>query len=362
MKFILSADLHISEEEKDYSLAVLNEIIDISRREKCDALFFAGDVFNSRADVEKLRNEFRAALEDLPSDCEVYFLPGNHEELRAGPGGAQTLDNFDFGRAELLSRKPWSLRTLNSEAELLALPFQKDYSGYRGWEVPPKKKPLRIVLAHGTVPGITYTGPDEEAQDSVLDADLFACMNADLAALGHLHGGFRIQRGETLIVYPGSARVWREGEKGPRKVLRGVTEAASLRLEEIPLRAAGEYRVIPVYAAPDGSLRIAEKETEQWAAADWLRFEVSGVVEDESSLADAFNRMAAGFEKKYRRVTVSKDKVSVLAGIVSHPLALQFIRKWEKEAEQYKDEDPEVYNLARIRGLDVIKKILEGRK
>ncbi|MDR2404067.1 MAG: metallophosphoesterase [Spirochaetaceae bacterium] len=361
MRFILTADLHISTAEKDYSLAVLNEIVGVCARERCEALFLAGDVFDSRADVEALRGAFRAGIENLPPDCAVFFLPGNHEELRAGPGGAESLDRFDFGRARLLTEKPFSFGSPDPQTELLAIPFQRDYSGYRAWKAPPKRKPLRIVLAHGTVPGLAYTGPDEEEPGGILDADLFTWLKADLAALGHLHGGFSVRQGDTLIAYPGSARVWREGEKGKRRVLLGVTEASSVTLREIPLERAGEYRVVPVYAAPDGSLRVP-RETAGFSPADWLSLEVSGLVEDERVAVQALERLQGDLKEKYRKVTVRTEGFSVLGGVSTHPLALRFIKKWEEGAASLGAEDPEAYNLARLRGLGVIKEILESRR
>ena len=107
MRFLLAADLHISAGERDYSLAVLDEITGICGSEKRDALLLAGDVFDSWADIEVLRGPFRDAAEKLHPSCTVYYLPGNHEELRAPPGGK--LENFDFGRVRLLCRRPWSL-------------------------------------------------------------------------------------------------------------------------------------------------------------------------------------------------------------------------------------------------------------
>jgi DNA repair exonuclease SbcCD nuclease subunit len=379
---MLCADLHLKETEKDYSLSVLREIVAACGKENCGALLFAGDVFDSRPDAQAMRSSFRAALDKLPPGADVYFLPGNHEELRAGslPG----LESFDFGRARLLSRRPFSLETLDEYAELLALPFQRDYSDYRGWDVPPKKKPLRIVLAHGTVPGISYSGPDEEEAGGVLDADLFARFGADLAALGHLHGFYQSRQGEILTAYPGSARIWREGEAGPRRVLLFSTEERPPRLRPLTLASAGEYRFVPLYAAPDGSLRkdgsegggwtAVSGEAAGWRAADWIRLDVSGVVEDETAVTAALVAAQAELEKKYRRVSVSKEKLFVLEGISSHPLARRFLEKWEEVADRYTqarrkdlfaasaDCSPEVYNLARLEGLRIIKEIMEGRK
>jgi DNA repair exonuclease SbcCD nuclease subunit len=361
MNCLHCADLHLKETEKDYCLSVLNEIIFLCEREKCGALFFAGDVFDSRPDAQALRGAFRACLDRLSADVRVFFLPGNHEDLRAS--GMPALESLDFGKARLLSEKPFSLEVLDGRAELLALPFQKDYSDYRSWHVPPKKKALRILLSHGTVPGIIYTGPEEEdGGGGVLDRDIFAHFGTDLAALGHLHGYSLTRDGETCIAYPGSARVWREGETGPRRVLVFSTEETPLRPRPLTLAAAGEYRLVPLYADPAGNLRgLDEKEMAGWKAADWLRLEVSGVVEDEVPVMSALRETQAELEKKFRRVTQSAENLSVLQGISAHPLARRFLEKWEKEAARREDSGG-AYLLARLKGLNVIREILEGRK
>jgi hypothetical protein len=64
--------------------------------------------------------------------------------------------------------------------------------------------------------------------------------------------------------------------------------------------------------------------------------------------------------KKFRRVTASSEKLSVLQGISEHPLARRFLEKWEKDGAHYKDSG--AYDLARLKGLQVIKEILENRK
>ena len=357
MRFLLAADLHISAGERDYSLAVLDEITGICGSEKCDALLLAGDVFDSWADVEALRGPFRDAAERLPPSCTVYYLPGNHEELRAPAGGK--LENFDFGRVRLLGRGPWSLEFPDEHTELLAVPFAADYSSYREWGVPPKTRPRRLVLAHGTVAGIAWTGTGEEDR-SFLDPDIFAFLEGDLAALGHLHGSFQRWIGKTLFAYPGSARVWREGEQGPRQVFLGATETPALRLEARTIRAAGEYRPVTVHINPDGSLEKVDLSS--FSEADWLRCEAEGFVEDEGSAMAAFRGWMKGLEGKYRRLTEGGHRLSVVSGIASHPLGLQFLKKWEALAGSYGDEPAGVYDLARIRGLSVLKEILERRK
>jgi DNA repair exonuclease SbcCD nuclease subunit len=357
-KLIHAADIHLSIDEKEYSLAVLEEITNICNHKNADMLLLAGDVFDSWSDIEPMRASFRNTLEKLPSATKVYYIPGNHEELRVKAGGS--LVSFDFGRAKLLSEKPFSLVDIG-EAELLALPFQRDYSHYREWQVPQKKKAHRIILAHGTVPGIAYIGLNEEDLDGILDLDLFSTFEADLALMGHLHGETITKKDKTTIAYPGSSRVWREGETGPRQVLLfNITEQGISPPEQIPIKTAGEYRIIPIYADPDGNLKPITRT--QGTQADWLSLEVSGVVEDESEVIKTIEKLKSEWQKKYRKITVNTEKLSVLSGISIHPLAIQFLKKWQEEEGQYKDADQEAYILARFRGLEAIKKIQEGRK
>jgi DNA repair exonuclease SbcCD nuclease subunit len=359
MRAVFCADLHLAEKEKDYSFGVLREVTALCGGEGCDYLLLGGDIFNSRPDAESLRGAFAGILEDLPPECTVYYLPGNHEELYK-PANAAPFENLSFGRAEVLFGRPYSVKSLGAGAELLALPFQRDYSDYRSWPLPPGEKELRIVMAHGTVPGISYTGPGEEDPAGVLDPDIFSCFNAGLALLGHIHGSVRRQMGETLVAYPGSARVWREAESGARQVFLIDTKAKPFSMETLKLKSAGEYRSTAVYAAPDGELRISGK-METWSAEDWICLEVSGFVEDERKALENLEILKGALEKKFRRVTLT-NRISVLAGISNHPLALAFLKKWETLAASSSGPERDIYNLARLKGLEVLKDILENRR
>jgi DNA repair exonuclease SbcCD nuclease subunit len=355
MKYILCSDLHLSEKEKDYSFSVLREILSLCKEKECEVLLLAGDIFDSWNDMERLHSDFCDALKNVPDSCAVYFLPGNHEELRA----KGNLENYNFGKAKLLAEKPWNILTLSDDAELLAIPFQRNCSEYRNWaKIPAKEKPLRIVLAHGTVPGIVYTGPSGEDEDSFLDEDIFAYLQADIAALGHIHKQILARKGNTLIAYPGSARVWRDGEYGKRCVIFGNTKAA--HLEPIPIRSAGEYRIIPVQATPEGELRY--NPLNDISRNDWLHLEVAGVVEDESFVIAALENLKTKLKDICRKIS-DKRELSVLSGISAHQLATAFLRVWEEKQNLYAEkESPGVYELARLQGLLALKNILEKRK
>ena len=88
MKLIHCADLHLSTSEKDYSLAVFSEIIEIANRESADYLLMTGDIFDSFPEIEKLRTDFHACIRRLSDDCEPFLLAGNHEDLNRKIGRA----------------------------------------------------------------------------------------------------------------------------------------------------------------------------------------------------------------------------------------------------------------------------------
>jgi DNA repair exonuclease SbcCD nuclease subunit len=357
MKYLACADLHCSKNEEVYSLSVLDEIIDLCVSKKADGLFLAGDIFDSFQDAEALRNQFSGALKKLPENCKVHYIPGNHEELRA----SGSIENFDFGRACLVLQKPFGLIPLDPGIELLAIPFQKDYIQYRSWQVPSKDAKKRILLAHGTVPGVggIYTGPEEENAPGVLDQDLFSYLEADLAIVGHLHSKWKKTAGNCVIVSPGSARVWREGETGGRRILLIDTDLIQSP-EEIVLQSAGEYRSINVEIRPDYSLNFQDVTGNP--SPDWLCLNISGAVEDEKTALEEINKKIMELQKKFRRVTFDKEELFVLEGITGNYLALQFIKKWEESCRGYPDDDAAAYQLAKMQGLAALKKILDARK
>jgi DNA repair exonuclease SbcCD nuclease subunit len=256
-----------------------------------------------------------------------------------------------------LHKKPFSLLDLSQDVELLAIPFQKEYSGYRDWKVPAKNKAMRIILAHGTVNGFFYTGCEEE-ENSILDEDMFSFFQANLAAMGHIHKRMLEKKGNTTVAYPGSARVWREGEEGKRHVYLGTTNPA--QLTPLPLASAGEYRNIPVFVTPKGELRA--KIPDDLSKKDWLNLDVTGVVEDEVAVMAALGQYKAELEKRCRKVSSRHENLSVLSGISTHPLAISFLKVWEEKESFYAKEEPGVYDSARIQGLSVIKEFMESQK
>lgn len=365
MKILHCADLHLSRAEEDYSFGVLDEIVGLAGAECCEAILLAGDVFDSRADLEALRDRFRKSLERLPPETGVFMIPGNHEYLGAASEDEAAVARFDFGRARLFAEKPFALIPLGPGAELLALPFRRDYSDYRDWPVPRKKAGFRVLLAHGTVPGMTFSGPDEEGATAVIDADLFSRFGIDYAALGHIHAGASSRIGAASAVYPGSARVWREGEEGPRKAVVFSADPNAVRIEERVLKSAGRFLPLALEAGLDGALPGLEPGLDRLPSdlgpKDWVRVEVSGLVEDETATVRDLDRLVGELAVRCRKVTREARGLDVFSGISAHPLAARFEEACERALAENPGEE-ELYRLARLGGLKALKEILESRK
>ncbi len=365
MTLVHAADLHLSEADAGYCLEVLDQLVDLCAGVQATALLLAGDVFDSFDAAEALRAPFGARAARLAERCRVLFLPGNHDELRQG---SRRLRALDLGPVTLLDGRPFSLVRLEAPAgqggagpeavEVVAIPHQPGYDGYRDWGVPPKGAPVRIVMAHGIVPGMAYTGPagdgGEEAPAGLLAAGLFTRLQADYAALGHLHGRRRTVEDGVTLSYPGSARVWRRGEAGERGVWRLTAGAAGVTGEFMPLPAAGRYREYEAPVDPSGAVDVAPLRPDRWSRNDWVVLRATGVVEDQNDLPAALADLRGRFAGAVRRFEVDAADCQAMPGIASQPLAARFLELWAASEPQDAAERP-AWLRARQLGLLAIK-------
>lgn len=365
MTLVHAADLHLSEADAGYCLEVLDQLVDLCAGVQATALLLAGDVFDSFDAAEALRAPFGARAARLADRCRVLFLPGNHDELRQG---SRRLRALDLGPVTLLDGRPFSLVRLEAPAgqggagpeavEVVAIPHQPGYDGYRDWGVPPKGAPVRIVMAHGIVPGMAYTGPagdgGEEAPAGLLAAGLFTHLQADYAALGHLHGRRRTVEDGVTLSYPGSARVWRRGETGERGVWRLTAGDGGVTGEFMPLPAAGRYREYEAPVDPSGAVDVAPLRPDRWSRNDWIVLRATGVVEDQNDLPAALADLRGRFAGAVRRFEVDAADCQALPGIASQPLAARFLELWAASEPQDAAERP-AWLRARQLGLLAIK-------
>lgn len=365
-RILHAADLHLSDNDRGYSLSVFQELIDVAHRERVDFFIFCGDLFNTFSDAEKLRSEFRKIL-GVP-EFEFFFLPGNHEDLNRG---SNQLPSFDWGAATVLTTKPFSFHRRECKGnviEFLAIPHQENYSSYSNWNVTPKEKALRIGLAHGVVAGMSYRGPDEEEGGAALDPDLFQRFQVDYAALGHIHGRRTLKQNSTLMAYPGSCRVWRKNEMGARGAfLLDWNGGALAEPQFMSLGSAGQYYnyAIPLGLEGKAEAGVVEAFSQTWKSTDYIELTFSGLVEDERVVVDYEKILIDEFGKKVRKFEINREDVSALPGIASNPLVTEFLERWQRAKPLLtltQTIEEKIWLKSREMGLNAIKNQLERRR
>ncbi len=364
MKILHCADLHISRKEQEYSLAVLNEIVRIAHKENCGGILICGDLFDSWEDLRILRKEMRKELEGLAPNCRVILVPGNHEMLRAPQEGGR-LDTLDLEPIKLCVQTPFSLIPLSDEIEILAVPFSRETLDFQNWMIAPKKAKYRILAAHGTVPGLIYAGPEaEDEEGGILDPELVRYVEADYAALGHIHGALESTAGSVPMVYPGSARVWREGEEGPRSIVL-IEAGEKLSYQKRIVQDAGVFRRVEVDVTLDGSwetVKFLDQLRNDVGQADWIQLELVGIVEDEKKVMERVESVVRELKGFCRKVTIDRTRLEGIEGLSVHPLAQKFLAKWKEQYREAGKEEQEILRYARIQGLRTINELKRGKK
>lgn len=331
LTLVHASDLHLSVPESDYCLEVLDELVDTCFDIRASFLLLAGDLFESFEAAETLRGPFRSRVERLEENCRILIIPGNHDVR--GQGG-RSLQALDLGPVMLLDELPFSLLRFDEEGlEIVAIPDQPTYGNYPDWGVPAKATPVRIVLAHGTVPGMAYIGPagdeKEEVAAGLLEARLFQELQADYVALGHLHGRRQAVEDGMTLSYPGSARVCRRGETGEHGVWRLGAGRNGVACEFLPLKTAGQYRLYEVPVGLSGTIDLALLHPEEWHRNDWVELRATGVVENENDLPAALSDLRRRYAGTVRHLEVDTKDCEAMPGIASQPLAQRFLEVWQ---------------------------------
>ncbi|OIO03600.1 MAG: hypothetical protein AUJ51_03820 [Elusimicrobia bacterium CG1_02_56_21] len=363
-KIIHAADLHIEEgEEKAYCYSVLDEIIALALSEKARALVLAGDLFDSFGDFEALRSEVCLKFKPLAvAGCSIIYIPGNHESR----GATADLTAYNLDPVIFAAARPFSIVEAGG-IEFICIPHSETYDGYRDWKVPQKKAGVpRIVVAHALNSTI-YTGPDEETDTKagVMDDDLFARLEADYAALGHIHAGRQQTLGGATVCYPGSARVWRAHprEAGPKRVCIVETgETTSVRTAE--LKTSGFYKEYRLPLNLSGAVNPAavEKIALGLSGLDLVKVILTGIVEDENAAKTTAEALKTRLESKARLALVETETI-VAAELSSNSLTKAFLAEIDKlEPGDTQSEDYRRWLLARQYGLeDLAAHLVEGR-
>lgn len=217
LKLLHSADWHLdspfagfSQEQrrflKEEQQALPERVVQLCRRENCDMMLLAGDLFDSRTPSRETAERVKRALAD--SGVPVLIAPGNHDFC--GPGSPWTQEQW-----------PENVFVFTGGLEsvtIQGLDCRIYGAGYQSMDCPPLLEDFQaegderycVAVLHGDpVQNSSPCNPITTAQ--VRGSGL------DYLALGHIHKAGAFRAGSTLCAWPGSpmGRGWDEtGDKG----------------------------------------------------------------------------------------------------------------------------------------------------
>lgn len=345
LRILHTADWHMdtpftsfSEEQRTFlhrqQLALPGKIAEICRRENCDLVLLAGDVFDGTPSREAI-DSVKQALEDC--GVPVFVTPGNHDYCESGSPWRE-------------EQWPDNVTVFAGDLESVAIPALncRIYgAGYRSMDCGPLLEGFRAQGAEKYQIGVLHGDPVTSrspycpiTMGQVRDSGLH------YLALGHIHKAGKFLAGSTLCAWPGCpmGRGWDEtGEKGVCIVC--VEEEAAVQF--VPLDAPRFYELeadISEDAASvlDGILPAA-------GSADFFRITLTGQTDADM---EAIQQRCAAFPNLILRDR-TEPKENLWEDTDSDTFRGAYFRMLREQAQ----EDPRAVLAA-----EISRKILAGRE
>ncbi|XDD49866.1 exonuclease SbcCD subunit D [Leptospira sp. WS92.C1] len=355
IRFLHTADLHLSQKEKEYSLSVLREIVFAAIEEKCTHILICGDLFDRNSDIAALKKDVIEILKEFPG--KIFYIPGNHEELGLSPGDypiSADLSPMSYPQKGE-SVKLWLEENDGVSAEFFGFPFRRNLDD-SNIQFKPKTVLYRIALLHGTETKLVeYLGPSPEEADSILDSKPFQDAHFDYLALGHIHSKRHETSGSMIKAYPGSPRIVSMGESGPRSVnIISLGKNGTPVLKHRVLSSAGEYKEFSLSATLTGEVPDLVSVSSQFSKTDTVKINVSGIVEDEHIVSEILNRFCE--TAICRKIEIKKSDLKTSSALIDNPVAKLFYEKLKEKQSNWSGADAPDWNQILVLGLEQIEK------
>lgn len=305
MKFIHMSDLHIGKRLNEYSLIedqryILNEIINIIKKEKPDGVLIAGDVYDKSvpsAEAVSLLDLFLGKLSE--TEAKVFIISGNHDSAERIAYGGEAFKRQGIYISPVFSGEVSKTQFTDEygKVNVYLLPFIKpahvkrynemveSYTDaldcvIKGLDVDENER--NVILSHQFVTGALRTESEEVNVGGLDNVEGFVFDKFDYVALGHIHKNQKIKR-ETMR-YSGTPLKYSASEAKDEKcvVLVELKEKGNVKIKNIPL--------IPMRDFCDlrGTLNeLLEKENKK----DYVRITLT----DTEAVVDAYGKLKINY-------------------------------------------------------------------
>lgn len=260
MKLVHLSDLHIGKRLHERSFVddqkhILNQILEICKREQPDAVLIAGDVYDKSipsGEAVTLFDEFLFALSELGKD--VFIISGNHDSPERLSFGGRLMERAKIHLSPIYNGtvEPISLSDEFGEVKIYMLPFIKPTHVRQHFEeetiesytdamrvaiekmhVDPSQR--NVIITHQFITNAATCDSEEVSVGGTDQVDARVFDDFDYVALGHIHGPQWVER-ET-IRYCGTPLKYSFSEAAHKKSVTVVEleEKGNTTIREIPL-------------------------------------------------------------------------------------------------------------------------------
>ena len=307
MKFAHLADLHIGKKLNGISLLedqryVLNQVVDIVKKEKVDGILLAGDIYQTSqpsSEALSLFDEFLGNLVKANIPC--YMISGNHDSEQRIAYFSRLIRKANVFTNELFNGTIQTIKVEDEYGELHIhlLPFIKPIDlkkYYPDEKIDTYQKMMELVIAtsnidysqrnillcHQFITGAVTSDSEVFAIGTLDNINHQVFENFDYVALGHLHHPQHV--GKDTIRYSGSLLKYSLSEINSNKSITivDVKEKGNVGIDKIPLIPPHEMRELKGYYKD----LMKEAYSEDY---------ISVILEDDVVLPDAYLSLMTNF-------------------------------------------------------------------
>ena len=307
MKFAHLADLHIGKKLNGISLLedqryVLNQVVDIVKKEKVDGILLAGDIYQTSqpsSEALSLFDEFLGNLVKANIPC--YMISGNHDSEQRIAYFSRLIRKANVFTNELFNGTIQTIKVEDEYGELHIhlLPFIKPIDlkkYYPDEKIDTYQKMMELVIAssnidysqrnillcHQFITGAVTSDSEVFAIGTLDNINHQVFENFDYVALGHLHHPQHV--GKDTIRYSGSLLKYSLSEINSNKSITivDVKEKGNVGIDKKPLIPPHEMRELKGYYKD----LMKEAYSEDY---------ISVILEDDVVLPDAYLSLMTNF-------------------------------------------------------------------